>query len=68
LNIADKDNLKPDDCDRLFIGVNANSQKKSAFIPEKGLVRFQFMEIMIRAGIKKYFESGICGVKLKLWK
>lgn len=40
LNISDKEKLKPDDCDRLFIGVNANQQKKSPFIPEKALVRF----------------------------
>ena len=58
LDFADKEKLKPDDCDRLFIGVNANQQKKSPFIPEKALVRFQFLEILVKAAIKKYFESG----------
>ena len=58
LDFADNEKLKPDDCDRLFIGVNANQQKKSPFIPEKALVRFQFLEILVKAAIKKYFESG----------
>lgn len=40
INITDKDKLKPDDCDRLFIGVNAGNQRKAPFIPEKALVRF----------------------------
>eukprot|EP00347_Sterkiella_histriomuscorum_P017331 403349792 len=58
LNITDKEKLKPDDCDRLFIGVNAGNQRKAAFIPEKALVRFQFLEILMKAAIKRYFESG----------
>ena len=58
LNITDKEKLKPDDCDRLFIGVNAGNQRKATFIPEKALVRFQFLEILMKAAIKRYFESG----------
>lgn len=58
INITDKDKLKPDDCDRLFIGVNAGNMRKAPFIPEKALVRFQFMEILVRAALKKFFESG----------
>ena len=50
--------MKPDDCDRLFIGVNAGNQRKAPFIPEKGLVRFQFVEILMKAAIKRFFESG----------
>lgn len=58
LNISDKEKLKPDDCDRLFIGVNAGNLRKAPFIPEKALVRFQFLEILIKSGLKRYFESG----------
>lgn len=58
LNITEKEKLKPDDCDRLFIGVNAGNQRKAQFIPQNGLVRFQFVEILMKAAIKRYFESG----------
>ena len=37
---SDKEKLKPDDVDRMFIGVNANQLKKGPLIPEKALVRF----------------------------
>ena len=40
LNVIDKDKLKLDDCDRLFISVNANSTKKGSLIPANSLVRF----------------------------
>jgi NLR family CARD domain-containing protein 3 len=59
LCITDKTHLKPDDVDRLFIGVNAGQhQKKGSMNPDKALVRFEFLEILLRCALKKYLESG----------
>ena len=56
--ITDKTNLKPEDVDRLFIAVNSGGQKKTAMNPDKALVRFEMLEIMLRSAIKKYCEGG----------
>lgn len=42
----------------MFIGVNAGMQKKGSMNPEKALVRFEFLEILLRSALKKYCESG----------
>ena len=44
------------DADRFFITVN--SGKKGPLIPANALIRFQFVEILLRMALKKYFESG----------
>lgn len=44
--------------DRLFIAVNSGGQKKTSMNPEKALVRFELLEIMVRAAIKRFTESG----------
>lgn len=50
--------MKPEDIDRLFIAVNAGQQKKSPFNPDKLLVRYEFLEIILRTALKKYVEPG----------
>lgn len=56
LNILHKDYLRLDDCDRTFISVNATS-RKSTLIPANALTRFKFLEVLLRLGIKRYFDG-----------
>lgn len=49
--------LKPSDSDRMFITVNAG--KKGTYVPAKNLVRFQFVEFLIRCAIEKFYQSKI---------
>ena len=56
IKIVDGFKVNMADADRLFITVNAN--KRGPLIPANSLVRFQFMEILIRLAIKRYYESG----------
>ena len=55
LNLIDGEHLNQSDADRYFITVNAN--KRGPLIPANALVRCQFMEILIRLAIKRYFDS-----------
>lgn len=61
LKLADHQTLKPEDCDRLFIAVNVNKggaqTTSNEFNSEKSLVRHEFLEILLRIAVKKYFES-----------
>lgn len=56
LEIFDGTNLSVSDADRFFITVNAG--KKGALIPANALIRFQFVEILLRIALKRYFEGG----------
>ena len=56
IDMIDGEKINQSDADRLFITVNAN--KRGPLIPANALVRCQFMEILIRLALKKYFESG----------
>ena len=47
--------FKVSDCDRLFITVNA--MVRGPFIPQKALTRHQFMELIIRGSIEKFYAS-----------
>ena len=42
----------------LFVAVNSSDKKQSTFNNDKQIVRYEFLEIMIRVAIKRYFESG----------
>ena len=69
---ATDNKFKPEDCDRLFIVVNASQKKSGENNPDKQLCRSEFVEIMIRIAIKKFCENGELeneGDALdKLWK
>ena len=56
MKIIDNTGLKLADADRIFIKCTAGV-KKSAFMPGKALARYQFLEILLRIAIYKYFES-----------
>ncbi len=56
VHIIDNINISVSDADRFFITVN--SGKKGPLIPANALIRFQFVEILLRMALKKYFESG----------
>ena len=61
LDITSDGKLKREDCDRLFIAVNASSkgkQDKSENNPDKSLCRHEFVEILIRSAVKRYCENG----------
>ena len=45
--------------DRLFIAANYTSQKNK-YIPDRALLRFQFIEVLIRMAIEKYEKTGKC--------
>jgi hypothetical protein len=57
MSMVDGDNLKTADCDRMFITVNAN--KRTPLIPANALVRYQFLEILMRLAFKMFFETGL---------
>jgi hypothetical protein len=52
LDLVDGEQIKLLDIDMMFILVNQG--KKSEFIPANGLVRYQFLEILLRLSLKKY--------------
>lgn len=54
------------DIDRMFITVNAN--RSGPTNPSNALVRFQFMEFIIRCAIEKYFASGKVETELEAIK
>lgn len=56
INLIDGQHLNMSDADRFFITVNAG--KKGALIPANALIRFQFVEILLRMALRKYLESG----------
>lgn len=56
VHIIDHTNISVSDADRFFITVN--SGKKGPLIPANALIRCQFVEILLRMALKKYFESG----------
>ncbi|CDW85738.1 UNKNOWN [Stylonychia lemnae] len=58
LDLVDQEHLKLNDTDMFFIIVN--SIKKGEINPANGLVRYQFLEIMMRVALKKYHSSGFC--------
>lgn len=61
VELIDSD-FKVSDADRMFIAVNApkETRKASANNPQHALVRCEFLEIVIRIAIVKYFESKLC--------
>ena len=56
LDIIDGVHLTVSDTDRFFITVNAG--KRGPLIPANGLIRFQFVEILVRIAMRRYGESG----------
>ena len=49
--------LKLSDIDLEFISTKAGGKGKHEFVPERQLVRFQFLELLTRIGVIKYFNS-----------
>jgi hypothetical protein len=52
--------LRPEDCDRLFILVNGGGMltHKEATNSDSQLIRFEFMELMMKVTIRKICENG----------
>jgi hypothetical protein len=50
--------FKPEDSDRLFIGVNAERKRSGETNTDRYLCRSEFLEILIRVAINKYCENG----------
>jgi hypothetical protein len=59
LKVTDK-NFRPDEIDRLFIAVNTNNNPavKSEFNSAKGIIRYEFFEVIIRSGLKRFIDFG----------
>jgi hypothetical protein len=60
-NIVDDQLLKLSDVDLKFIACNASANKirKSPMNPDKALVRYQFMEIVVRLAEDKYIRNEV---------
>jgi hypothetical protein len=61
IDFTSDNKFKREDCDRLFIGVNASSKgkgEKTENNSDKSLCRNEFLEIIIRSAMKKYCENG----------
>lgn len=57
--IIDGVNLKFADSDTIFYVVtNLRPKELQNKIPSKSIIRFQFVEILVKIATKKYFESG----------
>ena len=59
LKVTDK-NFRPDEVDRLFIAVNTNNNPavKTEYNSAKGIIRYEFFEVIIRASLKRFIEFG----------
>ena len=57
--IVDGHEVKFADTDTLFYCMTANRPSDMKSLPAKSIVRFQFLEVLVRLGIKKYLEGGI---------
>ena len=58
LNLIDKINFSLSDADRFFITVNSSqSKEQNMLVPKNLLVRFQFLEIVVRTAIAKFFPN-----------
>ena len=58
-NLIDYKLLKLSDIDLDFVSTKAPSKIKYEFLPERQLGRFQFLEILTRIGITKYYKTGV---------
>lgn len=45
-----------EDCDRIFIAVNSAQKGSYSQNPQKSLVRYEFLETLVRCALKKYCE------------
>lgn len=50
--------LKMSDIDLEFVATNAGPKKNNAMIPERQMIRYQSMEVLVRLATTKYFRSG----------
>ena len=57
VNLIDPATFSTADADRMFIAVNAGINKP--LNPQHALVRYQFLEILIKIAIEKYFKNNI---------
>ena len=58
LNLIDKVSFTLSDADRFFITVNSSTQiKNNPMVPKNSLIRFQFLEIMVRTAIAKFYPT-----------
>ena len=58
-DLVDYKSLKLSDIDLEFISTKAGIKEKHEFLPERQLVRFQFLELLVRIAIVKYYKSKI---------
>ncbi len=55
-HLIDQSTFSTADADRMFIAVNASA--KNPLNPQHALVRFQFLEIIIKIAIEKFLKQG----------
>jgi NLR family CARD domain-containing protein 3 len=59
--VIDYRTLKLSDVDLLFVSTLASGATyKSRMNPDRQLIRFQFLEILVRLAIEKFFKSSVC--------
>lgn len=57
-NIIDNKSLKLSDVDIKFIATLSSGEKNNSRNPERSLVRYQLMEVMVRIAEERYIKSG----------
>jgi hypothetical protein len=59
LKLTDQ-NFRVEEVDRLFIAVNSNQNPivHTKFNSSKGIIRYEFLEAVMKAAVKRYFEYG----------
>ena len=56
-NMVDSRTLKMSDVGLEFISTKSGNTHKTKNNPDRQLIRYQFMELIVRLGIVKYFKS-----------
>ena len=60
MNLIDNIIIREQEAQLKFVSTNANIDMKGPRNPERGLVRFQLYEALIRIAEEKFIKSGVC--------
>jgi len=58
-DFVDQGVIKNSDVDLQFIACNGGKKVRTYLSPDKGLVRFQMIEVLVRLAIDKYIKTGV---------
>ena len=58
-DFIDGNTIRGSDIDLQFIACNGGKKVQSYLSPDKGLVRFQMLEVLVRLAVDKYIKTGV---------